>query len=249
MMEGKIAPNETTPQCALAARGASSCGATEPCGDAPENTASEVGGSARRCLVTGETFVKTRMIRFVRAPDGLVVPDLAEKLPGRGLWVAAQRAALSEAARKNPFSRAAKAPCRVDPALAETLEALLRRRCLDFLGLAKAAGLLVLGEPQVEAALKKGTLLYILLAADAGRDVRKKLAKGVLVCVPFDREALGSALGRETLVSIGLLDHPLANKLRDDCARLAGVARPDQDPDQVPDPTMCDKINGNSERP
>ena len=52
---------------------------------------------------------EARLIRFVAGPDGVVAPDLARKLPGRGLWVAADRASVETAAKKNLFSRAAKA--------------------------------------------------------------------------------------------------------------------------------------------
>jgi len=45
----------------------------------------------RRDIVSGEVMAEERLIRFVAGPDGVVTPDLARKLPGRGLWVAADR--------------------------------------------------------------------------------------------------------------------------------------------------------------
>ena len=50
-----------------------------------------------------------RLVRFVAGPDGVVVPDLARRLPGRGMWVAATREAVDLAAKKGGFSRSAKA--------------------------------------------------------------------------------------------------------------------------------------------
>src|ERR1700761_606307 len=97
--------------------------------DAPDN--------ARRCLVTGEMRVKDELIRFVIAPDQIVVPDLACNLPGRGLWVTATREAIETAVRKNLFAKAAKSPAKPDPDLADKTAQLLRRRALDWLGLAK----------------------------------------------------------------------------------------------------------------
>lgn len=46
-------------------------------------------GPLRRCVVTRESLPKERMIRFVLGPDRQVVPDLAAKLPGRGMWLSA----------------------------------------------------------------------------------------------------------------------------------------------------------------
>ena len=39
-----------------------------------------------RDLVSGEVRPRETMIRFVAGPDGWVIPDLAGRLPGRGLW-------------------------------------------------------------------------------------------------------------------------------------------------------------------
>ncbi|MDZ4362913.1 DUF448 domain-containing protein, partial [Brevundimonas sp.] len=64
----------------------------------------------RRDLVTHQVMDESRLIRFVAAPDGSVAPDLGRKLPGRGLWVAAARAAVQAAPRKDLFARAAQAP-------------------------------------------------------------------------------------------------------------------------------------------
>ncbi|MFO1023885.1 MAG: DUF448 domain-containing protein [Acetobacteraceae bacterium] len=40
-------------------------------------------------MVTRERLPKEQMIRFVLGPDGCLVPDLAAKLPGRGMWLSA----------------------------------------------------------------------------------------------------------------------------------------------------------------
>lgn len=76
----------------------------------------------RRCIVTGEVQPKAGLIRFVAGPDGEVVPDLAEKLPGRGFWVVADRQALDKAAAKGLFSRGAKARVTAPPELLALIE-------------------------------------------------------------------------------------------------------------------------------
>ena len=63
----------------------------------------------RKCIATGEVSPKAGLIRFVVGPDGTVVPDVAGKLPGRGMYVSADRAAITKAATKGLFSRARQA--------------------------------------------------------------------------------------------------------------------------------------------
>ncbi|WP_223291866.1 DUF448 domain-containing protein [Defluviicoccus vanus] len=57
----------------------------------------------RRCLVTGVTHPASELIRFVVSPEGRVVPDVAGRLPGRGMWVQSDRAILERACTRNLF--------------------------------------------------------------------------------------------------------------------------------------------------
>ena len=61
----------------------------------------------RKCIVSGEVTPKQGLIRFVVGPDDRVYPDVLGKLPGRGIYVTADRAMLEEAS-KGQFSRSAK---------------------------------------------------------------------------------------------------------------------------------------------
>ena len=54
------------------------------------------------------------MIRFVKAPDNSLVPDIAEKLPGRGVWVLADRSSLEQAISNGGFKRGLKSNVKVD---------------------------------------------------------------------------------------------------------------------------------------
>ena len=82
----------------------------------------------RRCIATRQRKHRNGMLRFVLGPENVVVPDLAEKLPGRGLWVSADKAALEKAVSANLFARAAKAPAVVPADLPERVRELLRKR-------------------------------------------------------------------------------------------------------------------------
>ncbi len=74
-------------------------------------------GPERRCIVTGESQPKGGLIRFVVGPDAQVVPDILGRLPGRGFYVAADRAAIEKAATKGLFARAARQPVTVPDGL------------------------------------------------------------------------------------------------------------------------------------
>lgn len=184
----------------------------------------------RRCLVSGEAKPKAALIRFVLDPEKRVVPDLAERLPGRGLWVSAERAALEEAARKNLFSKAAKTKTVVSGDLADQVGGLFSRRVAELLGLAKAANAVVTREPAVLEALSKGEIEALILAVYAGGDIEKKLSRAPILFRAFTAASLGAALGREKAVAAGLKPHPLTTKLRQELTRWQGVGASLYDP-------------------
>jgi predicted RNA-binding protein YlxR (DUF448 family) len=175
----------------------------------------------RKCLATGEMKPRTELIRFVIGPDQAVVPDLAENLPGTGLWVSASADLVAQAVKKNLFAKAAQSPAKPAADLAEQTEKLLRARCLSLLGLAKGAGAAVLGEAQTEAALRAADIdLFCLQAPDAGRTLDNRRA--VASCTLFSREELGDAFCFAQIVYAGLMRHGLTDKLKREIARLTG---------------------------
>jgi predicted RNA-binding protein YlxR (DUF448 family) len=170
------------------------------------------------------------MIRFVATPTNAIVPDVAHKLPGRGMWVSATRDAIHRASSKGLFSKAAKAPLLVPPTLVEDVERLLVKRLQDHLGLAKRAGVLVLGFQKVEEAFQdRGHKIDVLIeASDSGAADRAKLIKwaervgGVSVIGCLSGEEIGLALGRESVVHAALTSHPLAARIVAEAKRLGG---------------------------
>lgn len=202
-------------------------------GDGPRLPADDERGPLRRCIASGAVQPKEGLIRFVVGPDGEVVPDLEERLPGRGLWVAAERAALDRVLSKNLFSKAARRAVRVPADLAERLDRLLERRCLDAIGLARRAGQALAGFEKVREALRANQVgrngpppALLVEASDGSADQRGKvtaLAPDKPVIDLFDSPALAAALGRDHAVHAVVAQGGLAEGLARDAARLKGI--------------------------
>ena len=181
----------------------------------------------RRCIVTRQALEKPAMIRFVVDPEGRVAPDLKERLPGRGLWVTAERAVLEQAVAKNAFAKAARQSVRVDRDLAGRVAALARREVAELLGLARKSGQLVAGFEKVEAALRSGKVRVLVAASDGAEDGRGKLARlagsGVEICAPLTAAELAQALGREHAVHAAIKAGGIAEKTIIASRRLAAL--------------------------
>ncbi|MBK8544711.1 MAG: RNA-binding protein [Caulobacteraceae bacterium] len=196
----------------------------------------------RRCIVSGEHDSGANLIRFALSPDGVVTPDVAAKLPGRGAWVRADRAIIDQAGKKGAFARAFKAQAQVPDGLADMVEALLSRRCLDQLGMAQRAGALAVGATKVGAAIRSNPAFLLIEATDGAEEGREKLMSlhiGLWGRPPaavgcFSSSDLGVALGRERVIHACLLQERLASVWAAEIGRLSGF-RPTV-PDSWPTP-------------
>ena len=187
----------------------------------------------RKCLVTGAPGPKHKMIRFVVGPDGDVIPDLGEKLPGRGLWVTSDRASIEKAASGGFFSRAAKRKVQASDGLADRVQELLERRVLDRIGHVRKAGFAISGFEKVADCVEKGRALVLLEASDGAADGRERLLRQVKRRVEGHKQLihvagllnsaeLSLAFGQQHVIHAALKTAPVTNMAWRDLVRLSG---------------------------
>ncbi len=180
----------------------------------------------RRCIATGEVQPKRGLIRFAVAPDGQIVPDILEKLPGRGIWVAAERDALTRAVDKKLFARGAKQAVTVSETLVDDVEALLAKRLIDGISMARKAGRAIAGYEKVKDWLGREEARILFQATDGSERGKSKLhppgGRGSFFEVLTASE-LGLSFGRERVIHAALGFGGLTERIREDAIRLSGV--------------------------
>ncbi len=179
----------------------------------------------RMCIVTREVKDEQALIRFVRAPDGTVTPDLMRKLPGRGVWVSVAKATVAEAQKRNLFARGFGEPSTASADLADQVGQLLRHQAISVLSLARKAGEALCGFMKVEEALRKGPVRLLLHAASAAPDGVRKLDRlaqeETVIFAHFSGDDLDLAFGRANVVHAAIATGGLAEKLVTCVGRLA----------------------------
>jgi predicted RNA-binding protein YlxR (DUF448 family) len=182
-------------------------------------------GPDRKCIATGEVQPKYGLVRFVIGPDDQVFPDILGKLPGRGMYVAADRAAIELAAKKNLFSRAAKRPVKIQDDFVEEVEKQLARRVIDLISLQRKAGKAVAGYEKVKSWLQMEEAEVLVQASDGSGRGKSKLSTphyghyiGWLTA-----DELGLAFGRQTVIHGALASGGLTQRVVEEAGRLRGV--------------------------
>ncbi len=185
--------------------------------------------TVRRCALTRRHLPKDALLRFVIGPDGTVVPDIKEKLPGRGVWLTATHDTVEDAAKRNVFARALKTKALVPEGLAATVDRLLADASLSALALANKAGEVVFGAAKIEEAMRKSRVIALVHAGEAAEDGRRKLDGKALAMtggtpIPairaFTESELGLASGRTNVIHAALIQGGAARKFLAAAERL-----------------------------
>ena len=184
--------------------------------------------AVRACALTRVRRPKDELIRFVLGPDGVVFPDLKERLPGRGVWLTAAHDVIAEAAKRNVFARALKAQAKVPEGLADQVAWLLAEAALSALSLANKAGEAVFGKAKVEEAIAKGRVLALLHAREAAEDGCRKLdgkgrgmSEGRIPSIrAFGVDELSLASGRTNVIHAALIQGGAARNVLTAASRL-----------------------------
>lgn len=179
----------------------------------------------RKCIVTGEAGPKRGLIRFAVGPDNQVVPDVFEKLPGRGIWVSADRVALEAAIKKNLFSRSAKRPVIVPDNLIGEIERQLVKRLTDLIALSRKSSSAVAGFEKVKGWLADGKAKVLLQASDGSERGKGKLwtPEGGRFFDVLTASELGLAFGRESVIHGALATGGLTTRVVEEATRLSGL--------------------------
>ncbi len=191
----------------------------------------EAASPLRLCAVSRAHRPPEELVRFVAGPDGAIVPDLACRLPGRGVWVDATQAAVAAAARQNVFAKSLKRKVSVPDDLAGLVERLMVKRMAEAVSLANKAGLIVAGFAKVEELIEQGRAALLVHAADAAEDGVSKLDRK-FKAVKGSEEARNStiseltgaelslAMGRSNVVHAAASDGGASRRIMQEAGRL-----------------------------
>lgn len=179
----------------------------------------------RKCIATGEVQPKHGLIRFVSSPDGHVFPDVMEKLPGRGVWVSADRGALEKAVTNGLFARSLKHPVQVPETLIADVEQQIARRVVDLISLARKSGHAVSGYEKVKDWLIKEEAQVLIQASDGSERGKSKLSTpyGGSFIGWLTADELGAAFGRQSTIHCALASGGLTQRVVHEAQRLKGL--------------------------
>jgi uncharacterized protein len=127
---------------------------------------------------------------------------------------------------RGAFARSARGPVSAPPNLGALVEAGLRRRIAELLGLARRAGQAVSGFQKAREWVEARKAGLVIQAMDGSAAERARLMSGadqIPAIAPLGGEALGAVFGRDWVVHVAVAPGRLAGLLLVEMGRLEGV--------------------------
>jgi uncharacterized protein len=197
----------------------------------PRDDRRDKAATTRFCALTRQERPVSELLRFVAGPEDRIFLDLARKLPGRGVWITADRESVDAAVRKGAFSRSLKRKLAVPSDLADQVQSQLARHAIQLLSIANKAGLLVTGFDKVTAVIELGQASILLHGKDAASGGRQKLdsklnavcraaGKAATIIDCFTIDELSLAIGRPNVVHAALKAGGATDRFLESTARL-----------------------------
>ncbi|MEE4254366.1 MAG: DUF448 domain-containing protein [Desulfuromusa sp.] len=182
-------------------------------------------GPQRTCIACRQAEDKKKLVRYVVAPDGTVLVDYRQRLPGRGAYTCVSKECLVSAVKRHSFQRCFKGQCNAVDAeeLLLQLTRAVEQKIASLIGMARKSRQFIAGSNAVYEALKKGSsLALIIVANDISATIKNKieslaLKKNIYTAHLFAKDSIGQMLGKEErsvmAVQTGLLADSLLNEL------------------------------------
>jgi len=178
-------------------------------------------GPQRTCIACRQAKDKQQLIRYVVAPDGVIMVDYLQRLPGRGAYTCAETQCIQDAVKKNSFQRSFKGQCgQVDSGqLIGQVTQAVEKKIKSLIGMARKSRQFVSGSNAVAEALRKNSsLALVVVATDISSAIERKITTLALrnhidTVRIYDKQTMGQLLGKEERSVIAIQAGLLADSL------------------------------------
>ena len=113
----------------------------------------------KKLFLNNSSVNKDDFIKICLSPDNKLIPDLCDKLPGKSVWLPADKALIVDILRKEDLKTYFGVSKIYSPDLASIIEMILRKRILSSISITKKTGALVRGPIPLPVKKERTTVL------------------------------------------------------------------------------------------
>ena len=183
----------------------------------------------RKCLVTGISFDKKELIRFVVDPKNKLIADLDYSLPGKGYWVKTDRQIILKALRTNIFIKTIKKKISIDINLISSIEVQIKQKIIQQISISRKAGQAIFGFEKIKSLSFRNTVKLLIQASDGSEKEKKRILTKSIPNIIDDcltGSELGKPFAREKVIHCAVLESQLSENIIFNANRLNNLKNP-----------------------
>ena len=137
----------------------------------------------KKIFLNSSSINKDDFIKICLSPDNILIPDLCDKLPGKSVWIPADKSIIIDTLRNENLETYFGVSKSFSPDLVSLIEMALRKRILSSISMTKKSGVLAIGLDAIKTQLiqKRHCLILVAMGAKSVADRSFFTSKNVSV--------------------------------------------------------------------
>ena len=179
----------------------------------------------KKIFLNSSSINKDDFIKICLSPDNKLIPDLRDNLPGKSVWLPANKTLIVDILRKEdlkPYFGVSKI---FSPDLVSIIEMILRKRILSSIFMTKKSGALVIGLDAIKTQLiqKRHCLIIVARGAKSLADKSFFVSKNISVFESLlEQKDLEKSTGKINVKYVGIFSKNFKKTIQVDLNKLKG---------------------------
>ena len=179
----------------------------------------------KKIFLNSSSINKDDFIKICLSPDNKLIPDLRDNLPGKSVWLPANKTLIVDILRKEdlkPYFGVSKI---FSPDLVSIIEMILRKKIMSSISMTKKSGVLAIGLDAIKAQLIQNRHCLIIVARGAKRLTDKSffVSKNISVYESLlEQKDLEKSTGKINVKYVGIFSKNFKKTIQVDLNKLKG---------------------------
>ena len=179
----------------------------------------------KKIFLNSSSINKDDFIKICLSPDNKLIPDLCEKLPGKSVWLPADKALIIDILRKEDLKTYFGVSKIYSPDLVSIVEMILRKKIMSSISMTKKSGVLAIGLDAIKTQLIQNRHCLIIVVMGAKSLTNKSFFASENVSIfesLLEQKDLEKSTGKINVKYVGVFSKNFKKTIQEDLNKLKG---------------------------
>ena len=179
----------------------------------------------KKIFLNSSSINKDNLIKICLSPDNKLIPDLCDKLPGKSVWLPADKALIVNILRKEDLKKYFRVSKIYSTDLVSIIEMILRKKILSSISMTKKSGVLAIGLDAIKTQIvqKKHCLIIVAMGAKSLTNKSFFASENVSIFESLlERKDLEKSTGKINVKYVGIFSKNFKKTIQVDLNKLKG---------------------------